>query len=246
MSAEQAQDFLLGIAPHDLAVVLSAAASAPPVAVRQRQPRMHSVTRAAAPGAREPRIYLGVGPLRPLRLAGGLPAQLAPAGVGDCAGQTAVAHHPACIERLGDDGLVLVHHPSGHLVQTVRPGIGHSGVQPGDAPLSGPVAFRAATMLAEHSVGMAKPALQRPQRCGAVPFSIDDETAQPQIHRAEAGERAVPIWACVPDTTATLTGPATDNRRDGPALRALRVRRLRRSSGCGSSAAHGSLQRIAD
>ena len=45
----------------------------------------------------------------------------------------------------------------------------------------GPVASRASTTPAEHSVGMAK----RAQRCDAVPFGIDDETAQPQIRRAD-------------------------------------------------------------
>ena len=78
------------------------------------------MTRAAAPAAREPPIQLDVGPLRPLRLAGELPAQLPPPGIGDRTCQAPVAHHPAYVERLGHEDLALVHDPAGHLVQEVR------------------------------------------------------------------------------------------------------------------------------
>ena len=49
--------------------------------------------------------------------------------IGDRTGEPAVVDHPAQVQRLGDDGLVLVHQPPGHVVQEVRPGIGHAGVQ---------------------------------------------------------------------------------------------------------------------
>lgn len=199
----------------DVAIVVSTAAGAVPVADVLRHRLHHIPTSRAGFAAREEAIHLHQGAPVPVGLVLQLPDQLAPRCISDRAAVSLAAQHPLDAQVLDGDQLVLLDQPCREFVQVIPARVGDPGVDAGN-PLTRLLAIARTLLLSCQRLLRLRQALavlvEATRVRDRLALAGDQQALEPQIHANAALDRRELLDGVIVDQQGDMPTPG---RREG-------------------------------